>query len=125
MECFKHTNQQAVGICKSCFKAVCRECAIELEHGLACSQECATDVSEYNQMNEKGKKLYGIGSRKSKVPASGVIMWSFLTVVMWALFLIPYLVKDKVLYESLVMSILFTIITGIAYYSSKRTGLQC
>ena len=125
MECFNHESQAAVGICKSCFKAICRSCAIELKHGLACSEECATDVSEYNQMNEKGKKIYGIGSRKSKIPSSGVIIWSMFSVVMWSLFLIPYLTKGRVAYENLAMAILFTIIAGIAYYSSKRTGLQC
>lgn len=29
MECFKHTGTAAVGIYKSCFKAVCRDCALE------------------------------------------------------------------------------------------------
>ncbi len=44
---------------------------------------------------------------------------------MWALFLFHYFMAGKVLYENLVMAILFTVIAGIAFYSARRTGLQC
>jgi hypothetical protein len=125
MECFNHTNVPAVGVCKSCFKAICKNCAMELEHGLACSKDCAIDVDEYNQLNEKGKIIYGIGSRKSKIPSTGVILWSVFSLVMWGLFLVPYFTKDKVIYGNLTMAILFTIIAALSYYSSKRTGIQC
>ncbi len=125
MECFKHTKIAAVGICKSCYKAVCKDCAIEVPHGLACSPECAIEVNESNQAQERSKTIYGIGKRKSRIPSSGVILWSLFAVVMWALFLFPYLVAGKVLYENLVMAILFTVIAGIAFYSARRTGLQC
>ena len=125
MECYKHKNESAIGLCKSCFKAVCRNCTIELIHGLACSEDCATDVNEYNQMNERGKIIYGIGSRKSNVPATGVILWILLSLLMWGVFLVPYFMKNKVIYENLVIAMVFSLIAGIVYYSSKRTGLQC
>ncbi|MDC0358841.1 hypothetical protein OAO01_08500, partial [Oligoflexia bacterium] len=112
MECFKHLGESGVGLCKSCFKAVCKSCAIELEHGLACSEECATDVKEYNEMQERGKSLYGIGPRKSRVPATGVILWSCLTAIMWAAFFIPYLVKGDLSKGNLAIAVGFTIIWG-------------
>ena len=40
MECFAHSNSNAVGVCKSCGKGVCRACAISVTRGLACSTEC-------------------------------------------------------------------------------------
>lgn len=40
MQCFSHPYEQAVGVCKSCGKGVCRTCAIQVNRGLACSQEC-------------------------------------------------------------------------------------
>lgn len=125
MECFKHTNVVAVGLCKSCYKAVCRACAIEIPHGLACSEECAADAKEYNQITERSKKIYGIGGYKSKMPASGVILWAAFALVMWGLFVVPYLWKGLVLYENLVLAVLFSVATAIAYYSSRRTGVQC
>jgi hypothetical protein len=40
MECFAHSAVPAVGTCKSCSKGVCRSCAIQVERGLACSEQC-------------------------------------------------------------------------------------
>lgn len=36
MHCFMHTDRDAVGICKSCYKGLCVECAADLQHSLAC-----------------------------------------------------------------------------------------
>jgi hypothetical protein len=49
MECFVHTGRAAVGVCKSCGKALCRECADELNEGLACrSDACRRRLNLYN-----------------------------------------------------------------------------
>ena len=125
MECFKHENTSAVGICKSCNKAVCRDCAIEIPNGLACSDECAHYISELNEMNERGLKIYGIGKHKSKMPATGVIVWFLLALVMWLAFLGPYLRSDEINSGSLMIAIIFTFIWGLTLYSAKRTGLKC
>jgi len=125
MECFVHSDKPAVGLCKSCYKAVCKNCSIELGHGLACSEVCAKDVAELNEMNERGKRIYGIGFRKSRVPSTGVILWGFLTCIMWAVFLIPYFMKNKFEGSNLVIAIIFSVFWALTYYSSRRTGLQC
>jgi tetratricopeptide (TPR) repeat protein len=36
MHCFVHTDRDPVGICKSCYKGLCAECAADLHHSLAC-----------------------------------------------------------------------------------------
>lgn len=125
MECFKHQPAGAVGLCKNCYKAVCRECAIELENGLACSDECAKETNEYNEITERSKKIYGIGGYQSKIPSSGVFLWGAFALVMWGLFIVPYVWRGVVLYENVVMAVLFSLATGIAYYSSRRTGVKC
>lgn len=40
MECFAHEGRPAVGTCRSCFKGVCRSCAVDLGRGLACAGRC-------------------------------------------------------------------------------------
>lgn len=125
MECYTHQQNNAVGICKSCHKAVCRNCAIELQNGLACSEECEAYVDELNQMVERSFKIYGIGKYKSKIPSTGVIMWLLFSLFAWLAFLIPYFYKDKLSYSSLSMAVIFTIITALVVYSSKRTGIKC
>jgi hypothetical protein len=40
MECYVHHGQTAVAICRTCGKGVCRDCAIEVPRGVACSENC-------------------------------------------------------------------------------------
>jgi hypothetical protein len=44
MECFYHPGAPAVGSCRACMKGLCRECAIDLEGGLACGDRCEPAV---------------------------------------------------------------------------------
>lgn len=36
MLCFSHPDIAAVGVCKVCYKGLCRDCAADLGHSLAC-----------------------------------------------------------------------------------------
>jgi len=40
MRCFYHQDKEAVGLCKSCAKGVCAECAVDLGNALACRNRC-------------------------------------------------------------------------------------
>jgi hypothetical protein len=44
MNCFYHPTVAAVGICKSCAKGLCPECAVDVGKGLACKGRCEEDV---------------------------------------------------------------------------------
>ena len=44
MKCFYHNDMDAVGICKSCKKGLCIDCAVDLGKGLACKNYCEEDV---------------------------------------------------------------------------------
>ena len=125
MICFKHNDNKSIGLCKSCGKAVCKECVIEFPKGLACSEECEKDAQELIEMNERGKKLYGIGEHQTNKIASGVWVWLLLTAAMWVAAGVSFFVSNKLNYGSAVMAIMFSIITVIVYRGSKRTGLNC
>lgn len=125
MHCFSHRDVSAIGLCKSCFKAVCSQCVQELKEGLACSEDCCLYVRESEEVMERAKRLYGIGHRKSKIPPTGLIIWFLFMTTMWISFLGTYLLKGQVESGTLVPAIIFTIIFGLAYFSSKRSGLQC
>lgn len=45
MECFYHSGIPAVGSCRSCFRGLCRTCAVELEAALACRDRCEESVA--------------------------------------------------------------------------------
>src|SRR5689334_7530095 len=45
MSCFYHHDRDSIGGCKSCGKALCPECAVDLGKGLACRGHCEDHVS--------------------------------------------------------------------------------
>lgn len=125
MHCFRHSPADAVGLCKTCFKAVCRECAVDVGNGLACAGECERKVLELNEMWERSARIYGIGSHKSRIPSTGVLLWLALALGMWGMTAYSYFKGPGLDVSSLITAIVFTGALGLAYYSARRTGLKC
>lgn len=124
MECFAHPENPAVGICKSCGKAVCRSCAQDLGFAVVCSAACGAEATDLNEMNQRGKRIYGIGVQRRRLPSS-VIMW-----VLFALFFVGFGVYHSFLRHQpewflLILGGLFAIIAFVAYRRTKDIGLQC
>ena len=57
MQCFKHRTAGAVGICKSCGKGVCAECAADTGDGLACRDTCEERVLLLGRMVANNAKV--------------------------------------------------------------------
>lgn len=57
MRCFYHEDREAVGTCKSCGKGLCRECAVDLNKGLACRGTCETDAQALIQLIDRNIQL--------------------------------------------------------------------
>ena len=125
MICYQHKESQSIGICKSCGKGVCSECVIGLSKGIACSEECEKDARELVEMNERGKKIYGIGGYRTNKIASGVWIWVLLSIVMWITAGASFFLLSDPDYGTAAMAVVFSIITVIAYRTSKYTGLNC
>ena len=53
MKCFNHLEREAVAICKACGKAVCQECGLETENGIACQQSCINSLSKKEDLYTK------------------------------------------------------------------------
>ena len=56
MNCFYHTSVEAIGICKSCAKGICVECATDTGHGLACKGRCEPQVIRIASLAERNFK---------------------------------------------------------------------
>lgn len=124
MNCYRHQPLGAVGVCKTCFKALCPDCASDIGNGLACKGECEQKVRELNQMWERSAKLYGIGAHKSRIPSTGVLLWGLIALAMWATSAFAYFKSGKVDVSSVVMAVFVTAALGLAVYSARRTGLK-
>jgi hypothetical protein len=53
MNCFNHRDKPAIGLCKSCGKALCADCFHELPNGLSCKGSCEDRVNMINRLIDK------------------------------------------------------------------------
>ncbi|KPJ99680.1 MAG: hypothetical protein AMJ60_04170 [Desulfobacterales bacterium SG8_35] len=53
MKCFNHPAREAVAICKACGRAVCPDCGLDSEGGIACRQSCAQALLDNNKLYAK------------------------------------------------------------------------
>lgn len=60
MICFNHSENEAVGICKSCQRGLCAECATDLGHGLACKGRHEEAVNTLEKIINQSAKIYSI-----------------------------------------------------------------
>ncbi len=67
MNCFYHQNCTAIGLCKCCNKGLCKECAVDLEHGLACKGRHEERVESINSIIEKNAAMYKAAPRNSMI----------------------------------------------------------
>ena len=51
MRCYNHHDKEGVGTCKYCGRALCPECAAEVEKAVACRGRCETDVATLLSIN--------------------------------------------------------------------------
>ena len=58
MKCFNHPGTDAVGVCKSCGRGLCRECVAEVGLSCSCKGECEGVVAAMNELVERGRIAY-------------------------------------------------------------------
>jgi hypothetical protein len=94
MKCFYHNDKDAVGICKSCEKGLCIDCAVDLGKGLACKNHCEEDVKRLidisvENIQDASNTSEILRSRKTAGPVvlkifSPVVFFLFImTLVFW------------------------------------------
>jgi hypothetical protein len=52
MRCFYHADREAVGICKSCQRAICHECITDIGKGIACKARCEDDARDIVRLTD-------------------------------------------------------------------------
>ncbi|MCP4160902.1 MAG: hypothetical protein GY760_12590 [Deltaproteobacteria bacterium] len=57
MKCFNHIETDAVGICKHCSRALCKECCLDLGHGLSCKNH-EDEVEAIKSLIDNNKLVY-------------------------------------------------------------------
>lgn len=124
MQCYQHQEKISVGLCKACQKAVCPICAKDTGRGLACSDTCASEVGAINEMNDRAKQIYGIGS-KSKLPATGILFYFFFALVCLGVGLYPLAYGKSVEWFLVLVGFGFLVFGTMAYVRTRKLRLNC
>jgi hypothetical protein len=121
MKCYVHEEEQAVGICKNCFKAVCRKCAIPDDRGfLACSETCRQELLITHEMTERAKMAYGL--KPGRLPATILfILIVGLGMVVFGLFTLQ---AGMAGIFAILMGLLLLLSSGIYYYNQRKSGIR-
>jgi len=124
MKCYRHNDTDAVGSCKTCNKGLCHECAFDTSNGLACKDTCIDEVCALNETIERSKKIYGIGTKPSAIPAGALVYFMFaLLFGGWGV----YSTVKRGEWDTfpIVMGIGMLVIGVVTYIRSKRLNLNC
>lgn len=127
MNCYRHSEIVAVGICKNCFKAVCKDCCEDVGNGLACKDTCVKEVAEYNEMTSRAKHIYGI-SGKSLLPSANVTIFGLFALGLWGFGIYVYQKRGYIDYPEYLlfgMGVIFAIAALITYWRNKKIGITC
>ena len=73
MNCFNHPGVPAVGVCKSCQKGLCKECAVDLGHGIACKNH-REEVEVLSQYQSGMRSLFILMLLGVVLFLSGILM---------------------------------------------------
>lgn len=115
MHCYQHREQDAIGLCKHCSKAVCETCARDTQNGLACSDYCASEVTALFQVTERAKRIYRIG-KKTRAPSNGATLCYAMAFLLIANGAYPLLDGGRVSWIEILIGI---VILGYAAYLHK------
>jgi hypothetical protein len=122
MKCYNHDDEHAVGICKNCFKALCKQCIVPNEENvIVCSAKCLEEMIVYNLMMEKSKMAYGL--KPGRIPAT--IIFLFLAGLFFAVFgFLMIIGGSNGGFFLLGIGLLFTVAGGLYYYNQKKSGIK-
>ena len=58
MKCYRHPELEAVAVCRSCGRALCRDCVTEVGLSCSCKGRCESVVATMNDLMERGRTAY-------------------------------------------------------------------
>lgn len=83
MKCFHHKAKDGLGICRNCFKSVCEDCFQEIEDVMCCkSENCQKHTLEMLALEERSKRICGIGKENTGKISVLQIMFIFVGLIM-------------------------------------------
>lgn len=117
MKCYYHHQKDAVAICKNCNRALCSECAAEVENGIACKGRCEGQVERFNMVMQRNDKSY---ERVSKTHMSNALLFGLFSVVFIALGILMDHSKDSAGVWFIILGLAFVLSSFFSYSNGKK-----
>ncbi|MEZ5406061.1 MAG: hypothetical protein R3F23_07795 [Verrucomicrobiia bacterium] len=114
MNCYYHPNTPAIALCKSCNRALCFECAVDVPPGTACKNRCEKDVATLNEIIQRNKTAYQKTGYAYKRNGLALLILAFIFLVLGFL---PYVVNGEK--SGFVMAFLSLPFFLFSYFSFK------
>lgn len=124
MDCFNHADRHAVSACKSCGRAICRDCAQDLGFAVVCCEACAVDAKQAREMMRRAAMLYGMEGPAQRLP-QGTFIWGAFALLFggWGLF--RWWSTGHPDWFLLLFGALCVVFASYAYRRAKTTGINC
>jgi hypothetical protein len=87
MDCFYHENAQACGICKSCQRGLCKQCASEVNNGIACKGQCEEHAVELDNFVLNAIKMQGSNDVLVQSASASIGAAEYFQLVLGAIFM--------------------------------------
>jgi len=113
MNCFNHQDIPAVGLCKSCSKGLCADCAIDLDHGIACKNNHEEQDKALDMIITKNTKIYSSASKNTLITP---VFYLFMGLVFSGF---GYFSRDGVTGLSFVMGVGFIVFATVIFIKNK------
>ena len=91
MKCFNHSQNDAVGSCKHCFRGLCPQCARDSGVGLACSEACESQIKSLHALVERNKALSAFAPKPYTRSALVLAMMAVVFIAFGAFSRFPFL----------------------------------
>ena len=127
MKCFYHNDKDAVGICKSCKKGLCIDCAVDLGKGLACKNYCEEDVKRLIDISQENIQYASNTSKFLQSKKTGRPNISKLFIVVGIIITLCGILPGMPLFPFFCIGVLFLlygIISLIRYLKSQKINSE-
>lgn len=123
MKCFRHSESDAVGTCKYCFKGVCSACANDTGLGVVCSPQCEEEVRAIKSLVDRSKQAFPFAAKTHSRNAVLLCLFGAALIVFGLVardnsFLFPFLLAFGTI---MVLGAFFSVLTGRKYAKSSQS----
>jgi hypothetical protein len=91
---------------------------------VVCSEACGIEATQTHEMNKRGKRLYGIGTSKRRLPLAP-LMWGLFALLFLGVGLLPWFQGRGIEWFLVLFGLVAAILAIASYRRLKELELNC